>query len=103
MSDPSVLIFDEPCTGLDPEGMYHVRDTMRMLADEGALGGCLVTHYPEDIIPRPSSACCSSKRPPSSPMAPKEELLTSETMSELFGVPLAVDESHGWYSLRGRY
>lgn len=23
--DPQVLVYDEPCTGLDPEGMYHVR------------------------------------------------------------------------------
>ena len=35
MSDPQVLIFDEPCTGLDPEGMYHVRRTMSLLAAEG--------------------------------------------------------------------
>ena len=50
MSDPQVLIFDEPCTGLDPEGMYHVRRTMSLLAAEGR-SVVLVTHYPEDIIP----------------------------------------------------
>lgn len=101
MSDPSVLIFDEPCTGLDPEGMYHVRDTMRMLASEGR-SVVLVTHYPEDIIPDIRRVLLI-KEATIFADGPKEELLTSETMTELFGVPLAVDESHGWYSLRGRY
>ena len=48
--DPEVLVFDEPCTGLDPEGMYYVRSSMRTLAKAGK-GIVLVTHYPEDIIP----------------------------------------------------
>lgn len=48
--DPQVLVYDEPCTGLDPEGMYHVRKTMSVLAAEGR-SVILVTHYPEDIIP----------------------------------------------------
>lgn len=48
--DPDVLIFDEPCTGLDPEGMYYVRQTMSALARAGR-PVLLVTHYPEDIAP----------------------------------------------------
>ena len=48
--DPQALIFDEPCTGLDPEGMYQLRGVMRQLASEGR-SVILVTHYPEDIIP----------------------------------------------------
>ena len=31
--DPQALIFDEPCTGLDPEGMYQLRGVIR-----GAIG-----------------------------------------------------------------
>lgn len=101
MSDPRVLIFDEPCTGLDPQGMYHVRDTMRMLADEGR-SVVLVTHYPEDIIPAIGRVLLIRDAEIFAD-GPKEELLDSATMSELFGVPLAVDERDGWYSLRGRY
>ena len=48
--DPSTLLLDEPCTGLDPEGMYYVRSSMRDLAKAGK-GIVLITHYPEDIIP----------------------------------------------------
>ena len=101
MRDPQVLIFDEPCTGLDPEGMYHVRKTMGTLAAEGR-SVVLVTHYPEDIIPAIERVLLIKDAEVFAD-GPKAELLTSEVMSELFGVPLVVGEAGGWYSLRGAY
>lgn len=99
--DPQVLIFDEPCTGLDPEGMYHVRKTMGTLAAEGR-SVVLVTHYPEDIIPSIERVLLIKDAEVFAD-GRKGDLLTSEVMSELFGVPLVVGESDGWYSLRGSY
>lgn len=99
--DPQVLIFDEPCTGLDPEGMYHVRETMATLAAEGR-SVVLVTHYPEDIVPAIGRVLLV-KGGEVFADGPKEELLTSAVMSELFDVPLVVGRSDGWYSLRGAY
>ena len=99
MSDPKILIFDEPCTGLDPEGMYHVRRTM--LAAEGR-SVVLVTHYPEDIIPAIDRVLLI-KDATIFADGPKQDLLTSEKMSALFGVPLSVEERNGWYSLQGKY
>ena len=99
--DPQVLIFDEPCTGLDPQGMYHVRQTMGTLAAEGR-SVVLVTHYPEDIIPEIRRVLLIKDAEVFAD-GPKEELLTSEVMSDLFDVPLVVGESCGWYSLRGAY
>ena len=99
--DPQVLIFDEPCTGLDPEGMYHVRRTMGTLAAEGR-SVVLVTHYPEDIVPAIRRVLLVKDAEVFAD-GPKEELLTSEVMSGLFDVPLVVGESDGWYSLRGSY
>ena len=99
--DPQVLIFDEPCTGLDPEGMYHVRNTMRLLAEEGR-SVVLVTHYPEDIIPAIDRVLLIKDAQVFAD-GPKRELLNSRTMSDLFGVPLEVEQHEGWYALRGRY
>ena len=99
--DPQVLVFDEPCTGLDPEGMYHVRETMRMLAAEGR-SVVLVTHYPEDIIPDIKRVLLIKEAEVFAD-GPKEELLTSEVMSDLFDVPLTVEHHGDWYSLYGKY
>ena len=99
--DPQVLIFDEPCTGLDPEGMYHVRDTMRTLAAEGR-SVILVTHYPEDIIPAIGRVLLIKDARIFADGA-KEDLLRDDVLSDLFDVPLVVTEDSGWYSLRGRY
>ncbi|OUO35343.1 ABC transporter [Olsenella sp. An290] len=99
--DPQVLIFDEPCTGLDPEGMYHVRKTMGTLAAEGR-SVVLVTHYPEDIVPAIERVMLIRDAEVFAD-GPKREVLTSGVMSDLFGVPLVVGEDEGWYSLRGAY
>ena len=101
MSDPKILIFDEPCTGLDPEGMYHVRETMSLLAAEGR-SVVLVTHYPEDIIPAIDRVLLI-KDAEIFADGPKTELMRNDVLSELFGVPLEVEEHNGWYALRGKY
>ena len=37
LKDPDLLIFDEPTNGLDPAGIREIRQTMRGLADGGAI------------------------------------------------------------------
>ena len=96
--NPQALIFDEPCTGLDPQGMYHLRGVMRQLAAEGR-SVILVTHYPEDIIPAIDRVLLI-KDAAIYADGPKEDLLTGERMTNLFGVPLEVESNQGWYSLR---
>ena len=86
--DPEVLVFDEPCTGLDPEGMYYVRSSMRTLAKAGK-GIVLVTHYPEDIIPEIKRVVLL-KNGTVFADGSKGRLLTDGVMSELFDVPLHV-------------
>lgn len=86
--DPDALVFDEPCTGLDPEGMYYVRASMRTLARAGK-GIVLVTHYPEDVIPE-IERIVLLKDGALFADAPKSQLLTDDVMSSLFDVPLHV-------------
>ena len=77
--DPEVLVFDEPTTGLDPEGMYYVRKSMRDLVERGK-SIILVTHYPEDIIPE-IERVVMIKEGKLFDDGKKEELLTSARMS----------------------
>lgn len=95
--DPSVLVFDEPCTGLDPEGMYHVRRTMSRIAGDGR-AVVLVTHYPEDIVPQIGRALLLKEGRVLADGA-KVDVLTSANLSELFGVPLTIHEHAGIYHL----
>lgn len=88
ISNPEAVIFDEPCTGLDPEGMYYVRQAMRDFAQSGR-SVILVTHYPEDIVPE-IRRILFIKEGRITKDGPKEVLLTSSNLSELFQVPLEV-------------
>ncbi len=86
--DPDALVFDEPCTGLDPEGMYYVRSSMRTLA-QADKSIVLVTHYPEDIIPEIKRVVLLKDGLVHAD-ATKESLMNDQVMSELFDVPLRV-------------
>lgn len=95
--DPSVLVFDEPCTGLDPEGMYYVRRTMSRIASSGR-AVVLVTHYPEDIVPEIGRVLLLKEGRVLAD-GPKATVLTGENLARLFNVPLAVTEQNGTYCL----
>lgn len=100
--DPDVIVLDEPCTGLDPQGMHYVRRSMRMIAQSGR-AILLVTHYAEDIIPE-IERLLLIKNGAVHADGPKEELLTDEAMSSLFDVPMNVAEATpGHYSLTSEY
>lgn len=99
--DPEVLVFDEPTTGLDPEGMYYVRKSMRDLVVQGK-SIILVTHYPEDIIPEVDRVVMI-KDGKLFDDGSKTDLLTSVRMSELFDVPLRIIEQDGYFSLVSEY
>lgn len=86
--DPDALVLDEPCAGLDPEGMHYVRASMRLLARRGT-SIILVTHHPEDIIPE-IDRLVLLKDGAVLADGSKRELLTDEVMSALFEVPLRV-------------
>ncbi len=101
IANPEVLVFDEPCTGLDPEGMFQVRKAMRHLAQTGR-AIFLITHFPEDIIPEIQRVLLL-KDGELFADGPKSELLTTPIMSELFAAPLQVEEHEGYYGLWSPY
>jgi iron complex transport system ATP-binding protein len=97
VDDPRILVFDEPCAGLDPNAAWHVRDSLRRLA-AGGHTIVLVTHHVEDIVAQIDRVVMLSDARIVAD-GPKAELLTGERLSGLFGVPLEVEERDREYRL----
>lgn len=96
-NDPAVLVLDEPCAGLDPTAAWHLRDLMRTLA-EGGRTLVLVTHHIEDVV-RPINRVVLMRDAGIAADGPKADLLTTEHLTALFGVPLHAEERNGEYRL----
>jgi iron complex transport system ATP-binding protein len=96
--DPSALVLDEPTNSLDLRATYELRDAVRVIAQSG-LSVMLVTHHLADIIPEIERVILI-KRGRIVDDGPKEELLTSARLTELFGVRVEVgrrgDFYHAW-------
>ena len=98
VNKPDVLVFDEPCSGLDPEGMYYVRRTISELSNSGHTI-ILVTHYLEDIVPEIGRVLLLRDGKIDA-YGSKESVLTSENITRLFDVPINVIESDGDYYMQ---
>ena len=94
---PSVLVFDEPCAGLDPRAAYHVRTAFGNLARAGRTL-MLVTHHVEDITPE-FDRVVALRDGRVVADGPKHDTLTTELMRDLFGVPVTLEERDGRYRL----
>lgn len=93
--NPSTLLLDEPTTSLDLTALREVRDHLRLLAQSG-IGLLLVTHHLDDIIPEIDRVVLLREGQIFSD-GPKHQLLTSAALSEMFGVPVDVNQRDGFY------
>ena len=96
--DPKTLLFDEPSNTLDIAAQYQLRETLRQLAREG-IGILLVTHHLADIIPEIERVILLRQGRILADGA-KEDVLTHERLSELFGVPITITRDDGYFHLR---
>jgi iron complex transport system ATP-binding protein len=95
--NPQTLLFDEPSNALDMAGQVELRETMRELA-RGGLGILLVTHHVSEIIPEIERVVLLQKGRVLAD-GPKEEALTGEKLTELFGVQVRLFREDGYFYL----
>jgi iron complex transport system ATP-binding protein len=93
--DPAALVLDEPTNSLDVRSTYELREIMRRLAREG-LTIVLVTHHLADIIPEIGRVILLQAGRIATD-GPKPDVLTSATLSRLYGVPIEVTERSGYF------
>ena len=90
MTDPELLLFDEPCAGLDLGGREAMVQVLGDLARDRAHPLVMVTRHLEEIPPGISHALLlrGGRVVAAGPIA---DTLTSDAVSETFGLPVTVD------------
>jgi iron complex transport system ATP-binding protein len=93
MTDPELLLLDEPAAGLDLGGREAlVRDLAELASDRRSPVLVLVTHHVEEIPPHFTHALLL--RAGEVVQAGRlEEVITGEYLTEAFGVPLTVERT----------
>ena len=100
MTDPEVLLLDEPAAGLDLGAREDlVRRLAELAADPEAPALVLVTHHVEEIPPGFSHAMLMRGGKVVA-QGLLRETMTSENLSRTFGVPLRVSYDDGRFTAR---
>ncbi|GAA4365466.1 ABC transporter ATP-binding protein [Paeniglutamicibacter cryotolerans] len=98
MTDPELLLLDEPGAGLDLGGREDlVHRLSELAADEDSPAMVLVTHHLEEVPPGFTHALLlrAGAVVAAGPIA---ETLTEENLSTAFGTPLSVTSANGRYT-----
>ena len=102
MTDPELLLLDEPAAGLDLGGREDLVHRLSQLAmDEDAPAIVLVTHHLEEVPPGFTHAMLMRDGEVVA-AGPLDEVLTSDNLSETFGLPLDVTANAGRYAATAR-
>ncbi len=102
MTDPELLLLDEPAAGLDLGGREDLVSTLSVLArEELAPATVLVSHHVEEIPPGFTHALLL-RRGEVVAAGPLEETLDDETLSQTFGLPVQLSRADGRYGARRR-
>ena len=100
MTDPALVLFDEPTAGLDVGGREElIADLSQWARDEAGPPLVLVTHHLEEIPPAFTHALVL-KAGRVAAFGPLRSTVTSKILSNAFGIDLRVNASEGRYTAR---
>lgn len=102
MTDPELLLLDEPAAGLDLGGREDLVSTLSVLAyDPDSPATVLVTHHVEEIPPG-FTHVLMLRDGTVVDAGPIMETLTPESLSATFGMPLQLEHDEGRWAARRR-
>ncbi len=100
MTDPELLLLDEPGAGLDLGGREDLVSRLTDLAhDRWAPAQVLVTHHVEEIPPGYTHAMLLRDGGVVA-AGPVDDVLTADLLGETFGLPLALGRVRGRFTAR---
>jgi iron complex transport system ATP-binding protein len=103
MTDPGLVLLDEPTAGLDLGGREDLVATLDQLAaDPAAPPVVLVTHHLEEIPRRFTHALLLSEGAVLA-AGPIEDVLVADRLSACFGMPLELSRNGGRWQAWGRH
>ena len=98
VKEPEIVVFDEPCAGLDIQASLTYLDVIDKLAREQK-SVILVTHDLNEIPPSISRVVLMQNGQILAD-GDKKDLFTDTQLSQLFGVSLKVEYASGYYQMR---
>jgi len=100
ISDPELLLLDEPSTGLDVAAREQLLDTISLLSQTHPnLASVLVTHHMEELPVTTTHALLIADGRIAG-AGPVHDVLTSAAVTATFNHPLEVEHTHGRWSAR---
>ena len=97
MSDPELLLLDEPAAGLDLGGREDIlRRISQFAAEPTAPATVIVTHHIEEI-PAGTTHVLLLKNGLVVRQGLIEDNLTSDSLSEIYGIPILLEKNYGRY------
>ncbi|MEE0435655.1 MAG: ATP-binding cassette domain-containing protein [Peptococcaceae bacterium] len=99
ISEPDILILDEPCTGLDVYNRSYLFSIIEELSANKALTIIYVTHYVEELIPL-FDKMLILKNGAVFAQGETANLMNNKTMAGLLGYPVQVEKEADGYRMQ---